>query len=79
VVPGMGHTSLPWWFTQASARCDAVHPFMAAMALTRSNISAFFSIFSGWNRGRLWKQMQLNIWLEEECKILRYMSVQHLV
>ena len=29
VVPGMGHTSVPCWWTQASASCDGVHPFLA--------------------------------------------------
>jgi len=52
VVPGMGQTSFPWWWTQANASCDGVQPFLAAIALTRSNIWAFLLRFSGWNRGR---------------------------
>lgn len=51
VVPGIGHTSLPWWWTQASASCDGVHPFLAAISFTRSNMRALVSRFSGWNLG----------------------------
>ena len=53
VVPGMGHTSSPWWWTQARASCDVVHPFLVAISLTRSKRMLLCSIFSGWNRGRV--------------------------
>ena len=56
VVPGMGQTSFPWWWTQASASCDGVHPFLAAISLTRSNIVLLCSRFSGWNLGRCCNQ-----------------------
>lgn len=52
VVPGMGHTSSPWWCTQASASCDGVHCFLAAISLTRSKRCLLCSRFSGWNLGR---------------------------
>ena len=52
VVPGIGHTSSPWWCTQANASCDGVHCFLAAISLTRSNSCLLWSRFSGWNLGR---------------------------
>lgn len=52
VVPGMGHTSFPWWWTQARANWDGVHPFLVARSLTRSNIDLLCSRFSPWNLGR---------------------------
>jgi len=61
VVPGMGQTSFPWWWTQANASCDGVQPFLAAIALTRSNIWAFLSRFSGWNRGRYCRSMKFSL------------------
>ena len=56
VVPGMGHTSFPWWWTQARASCDEVQPFLAAMLLTFSNMVLLCSRFSGRNLGRDCKQ-----------------------
>ena len=61
VVPGMGQTSLPWWWTQANASCDGVHPFLVAIALTRSNIRAFFSRFCGWNLGKCCKNLKFSV------------------
>jgi glycerol kinase len=55
VVPGMGHTSAPWWWTQARASWDGVHPFFVAIALIRSNIRAFNLTLSGWNLGKACK------------------------
>uniref|UniRef100_A0A6M2F455 Uncharacterized protein n=1 Tax=Populus davidiana TaxID=266767 RepID=A0A6M2F455_9ROSI len=52
VVPGIGHTSSPWWCTQANASCDEVHCFLAAISLTRSNSCVLCSRFSGWNLGK---------------------------
>lgn len=56
VVPGMGHTSSPCWWTHASASCAGVHPFFAAISVTRSNMSLLCSIFSGLNRGKDWSR-----------------------
>lgn len=55
VVPGIGQTSFPWWWTQASASCEGVHPFLWAILFTRSNISAFCSRFPGWYLGKFCK------------------------
>ena len=52
VVPGIGHTSFPWWWSQANASCEVVHPFLAAISFTRSNIFWLCSRFSAWNLGR---------------------------
>ena len=56
VVPGMGHTSSPWWWTHASASCAGVHPFFAAISEMCSNISLLCSLFSGLNRGKDWSR-----------------------
>lgn len=60
VVPGIGHTSFPWWWTHASASWAGVHPFLAAISLTRSNAVLLCSMFSGWNRGRRCKDKVCN-------------------
>ncbi|KAF9669485.1 hypothetical protein SADUNF_Sadunf14G0112400 [Salix dunnii] len=33
VVPGIGHTSSPWWCTQANASCDGVGTWADAEAI----------------------------------------------
>ena len=51
VVPGIGQTSSPRWWTQERAKCDGVQPFLAAISLTCSNTCLLCSKFSGWNLG----------------------------
>ena len=66
VVPGMGHTSFPWWWTQANASCDVVHPFLVAISLTRSNMVLLCSRFSGWNLGKIckhWIHISFKFWV----------------
>ena len=70
VVPGMGHTSFPWWWTQANASCDEVHPFLAASSLTRSNMVLLCSKFSGKNLGKYCKH-----WLH--TSVLRLKSLNN--
>jgi hypothetical protein len=38
-----------------------VQPFLVAITLTRSKITVFFSMFSGWNLGRSWKKQKMAI------------------
>ena len=55
VVPGMGQTSSPWWWTHAKANWDGVQPFLVANWATCSNSLLLCSTFSSWNLGILYK------------------------
>ena len=53
VVPGMGQTSSPWWWTHARASCAGVQLLLVAIAWTFSKTILLCSRFSSLNLGRL--------------------------
>lgn len=59
VVPGMGATSCPWWWTHARANWDGLHPFLPANSLTFSNMLLLCSKFCAWKRGSFWNYQMI--------------------
>lgn len=68
VVPGMGHTSFPWWWTHAKESWEGVHPFIVAKFFTRSNKFLLCSRFSGWNLGRICRRWNIVLKLDQQIK-----------